>query len=313
MRETTIAGPAGALAVADFGGDGPDMLLVHGATRTLLDWLPMLERLHEVRCVAYDLRGHGRSEPPADGDYGFDAHLADLDAVTAAMGLRTPVIVGHSLGADIAVVHAAREPDCRAIVDIDGFGGSHPRQYPDFDPEEVTRRRRAQTEAVVAMMGDERVDAERAQAIIGTARRAAARIGVTAEFEERAARRALVPDGGDGFLRRPVPAAQQAIAGALEDWDAFASLSALSMPSLSIHGTGRPAELHAMPEDVRDFLVTVMDSIDADLQALPEHNPLAHVALVPEAGHMVHLEAAATVAGHVSGFVARLSTQRSIG
>ncbi len=29
------------------------------------------------------------------------------------------------------------------------------------------------------------------------------------------------------------------------------------------------------------------------------------MALVPEAGHMVHLEAAATVVGRVSGFVAR--------
>lgn len=306
MRETTIAGPAGALAVADFGGDGPDMLLVHGASRTLLDWLPILEHLPGVRCVAYDLRGHGQSEPPADEDYSFDAHLADLAAVAAAMGLRSPVIVGHSLGADIALVHAARDAGCRAIVDIDGFGGSHPRQYPSFDPDEVKRRRRAQTEAVVAMMGDERVDAERAQAIVDQVRGAAPRIGVTADFEERAARRALIADGDGGFLRRPVPAAQRAIAGALEDWDAFALLTTLTVPALAIHGTRRPPELQAMPEDVRAFLVAVMDSIDADLAALPQRNPRAAVALVPEAGHMVHLEATETVAGHVSAFLAGL-------
>jgi pimeloyl-ACP methyl ester carboxylesterase len=275
--------------VADFGGDGPDMLLAHGAGRTLLDWLPMLEHLQGVRCVAYDLRGHGRSEPPADEDYSFDAHLADLDAVVAAVGLTIPVVVGHSLGADIAIEHGASDPGCRGIVDIDGFGGSHPRQYPDFDPIEVKRRRRAQTEAVIAMMGDERVDAERAQAIVSQARAAAPRIGITADFEERAARRTLVPDGEDGFRRRPVPAAQRAIARALEDWDAFALLTTLTIPTLAIHGTRRPAELGALPADVRRFLTGLMDSIDADLAALPQRNPVARVALVPEAGHMLLL------------------------
>jgi pimeloyl-ACP methyl ester carboxylesterase len=298
------------LAVADFGGTGHDVLLVHGANRTLLDWLAMLEHLHGVRCVAYDVRGHGRSEPPANDDYGFDGHLADLEAVVAAMALDAPVIVGHSLGADIAVVHAARTPSCRGIVDIDGFGGAHPRQYPHYDATEVKTRRRAQTEAVIAMLGDERVSAERAEAIVEQARAAASRMGVSPELEEQAARRALVPDGDGGFQRRPVPAAQRAIAAALEDWDAFALLETLTVPALSIHGTRRPAELAALPDDVRGFLTTVMDSIDGDLEALPGRNPSARVALVPEAAHMVHLEAPRIVAGHVSGFIEQVSAKR---
>jgi pimeloyl-ACP methyl ester carboxylesterase len=61
------------------------MLLVHGANRTLQEWLPMLEHLRGVHCVAYDVRGHGHSTPPPDDDYGFDAHLADLAPVS---GLR---------------------------------------------------------------------------------------------------------------------------------------------------------------------------------------------------------------------------------
>jgi hypothetical protein len=50
------------------------------------------------------------------------------------------------------------------------------------------------------------------------------------------------------------------------------------VPALSIHGTRRPAELKAMPEDVRGFLTAVMNSIDADLQALTGRNPSARVA-----------------------------------
>jgi pimeloyl-ACP methyl ester carboxylesterase len=61
-----------------------------------------------------------------------------------------------------------------------------------------------------------------------------------------------------------------------------------------------------MPEDVRGFITAVMDSIDADLQALPGRNPSARVALVPEAAHMIHLEATAVVAGHIREFLAEL-------
>jgi pimeloyl-ACP methyl ester carboxylesterase len=82
--------------------------------------------------------------------------------------------------------------------------------------------------------------------------------------------------------------------------------AARTVPALAIHGTRRPAELQAMPKDVRDFLVAVMDSIDADLEALPERNAAANVVPIPEAGHMVHLEAAEAVAGHVSAFVTQL-------
>lgn len=306
MREESINGPAGVLAVADFAGAGPDMLLVHGAGRTLLDWLALLEHLDDAHCVAYDLRGHGLSTPPPDDDYGFDAHLADLDAILSATGLRQPVVVGHSLGADIAIEYAARNPSCRGIVDIDGFGGAHPRQYPDYDDAEVKTRRRAQTEAVIAMLGDERVSAEKGQAIVDNALTAAPSFGATRELEERAAWRALRPDGEGGFLRRPIPRAQRAIADALEDWDAFTLLARLTVPALSIHGTRRPPELGAMPEDVRGFITAVMDSIDADLQALPGRNPSARVALVPEAAHMIHLEATAVVAGHIREFLAEL-------
>jgi hypothetical protein len=78
----------------------------------------------------------------------------------------------------------------------------------------VKARGRAQTEAVIAMLGDERVSAQKAQTIVDNARAAAARIGVTPEPEEQAARRALLADGEGGFLRRPCPSAQQAIAAA---------------------------------------------------------------------------------------------------
>jgi pimeloyl-ACP methyl ester carboxylesterase len=306
--ETLVAGPAGQLAVADLGGSGPDLLLLHGANRTLCDWTPIVALLGDVHCVAYDLRGHGRSDPPADGDYSFDAHLADLDAVVHAVGLERPIIIGHSLGGDIALMHAAREPGCRGIVDIEGFGGAHSRQYPDYDPAEVRARRRAQAEAVIAMLGDERLTAEQAQTVVDRARAVAPLVNVSAEFEERAARRALVPDGSGGFLRRPSPAAQTAIAAPLEEWDPFELLGTTGVPTLAIHGTRRPAELAAMPDDVRGFIVAVMETIDADLRAADQRNPHVEVAVLSDAGHMVQLESPEAAARRIAAFVASVAS-----
>lgn len=118
-----VTGPPGDLAVADHGGDGPDVVLCHGANRTLLDWERLRPHLTGMRLVSYDLRGHGRSDPPADEDYGWAAHLADLDAVTEALALENPRVIGHSLGGMIALCHGQRRPDCPGVVDLDGLGG----------------------------------------------------------------------------------------------------------------------------------------------------------------------------------------------
>ena len=136
-----VTGPAGDIAVADHGGDGPDVVLCHGANRTLLDWEPLLPHLKGMRLVSYDLRGHGRSDLPADDDYSWSAHLADLDEVTDALALEDPRVIGHSLGGMIALCHGVRRPDCPGVVDLDGFGGGRPELYPGLDA--AGRRRTA--------------------------------------------------------------------------------------------------------------------------------------------------------------------------
>ena len=55
--------------------DGDTVVLAHGWTEQLTYWGPVIKRLraHGLRVVAYDLRGHGRSRPAADGDYALRA------------------------------------------------------------------------------------------------------------------------------------------------------------------------------------------------------------------------------------------------
>ncbi|MFF5983659.1 alpha/beta fold hydrolase [Streptomyces olindensis] len=103
------------------GGRGRPLVLCPGLTCTqadLSELIGLLRRDHDV--VAFDLRGHGSASPAER--YSFDAFLSDLAAVLAELDLPSvPVLVGYSLGADLAVHHAAEYPETIAgLVLIDG-------------------------------------------------------------------------------------------------------------------------------------------------------------------------------------------------
>jgi pimeloyl-ACP methyl ester carboxylesterase len=86
-----------------FGSDeAPTIVLAHGWTEALRLWIYQIAQLSgDFRIVAYDQRGHGRSEPARDGDYSLERFGDDVESVLAACvpsGERA-VFVGHSLGA----------------------------------------------------------------------------------------------------------------------------------------------------------------------------------------------------------------------
>jgi pimeloyl-ACP methyl ester carboxylesterase len=62
------------------------------------------------RCIAYDRRGHGRSDEPGTG-YDLDSLADDVEAVVEHLGLREFAVVGHSLGGAEAVRFIARHRD----------------------------------------------------------------------------------------------------------------------------------------------------------------------------------------------------------
>jgi pimeloyl-ACP methyl ester carboxylesterase len=59
------------------------------------------------RCVAYDRRGHGRSDWPWTG-YDYDTLSDDLDTLVNGLDLRDLVLVGHSAGAGEVVRYVSR-------------------------------------------------------------------------------------------------------------------------------------------------------------------------------------------------------------
>ena len=92
------------------------VVLLHGLTFDREMWGPLVQALDGRRAVALDLPGHGGSPRRNSYDLGEVADL--VHGAVAAAGLRPPVLVGHSIGAVLSTVYAARHP-ARAVLDID--------------------------------------------------------------------------------------------------------------------------------------------------------------------------------------------------
>lgn len=119
-------------------GSGPSIVLVHGWSDSALRWVPLAEDLsEEYEVIAYDTRGHGRSDAPETG-YDLDDRIGDLRAVVRESGLMDPVLVGHSMNAATVARTAARYPDLPRGVVLEDPDGLH--DVPDDDPDERVAR-----------------------------------------------------------------------------------------------------------------------------------------------------------------------------
>jgi lipase len=103
----------GALRVGEWGPDdpaAPTVIAVHGITASHLAWAVVAEAMPEVRLIAPDLRGRGRSAG-LPGPYGMTRHAADLQAVIRALALPRSLLIGHSMGAFVALVTTHLYPE----------------------------------------------------------------------------------------------------------------------------------------------------------------------------------------------------------
>jgi pimeloyl-ACP methyl ester carboxylesterase len=105
------------IAVLDWGGSGPLMLLHHANGFCKGIWGVVAEGLRDrFRVIAMDARGHGdSSHPDHAGAYSWDEIAEDLVAAAAALarthGSPIALGIGHSLGGTSMLGAAARRPD----------------------------------------------------------------------------------------------------------------------------------------------------------------------------------------------------------
>ena len=107
------------LHVEDSGGTGRPVVLIHGWPLSAEAWQAQVGPLGEAgyRVIAYDRRGFGRSEKPADG-FDYDTLAADLAGILEERDLRDVTLVGFSMGGGEVARHVANhgEERLRSVV-----------------------------------------------------------------------------------------------------------------------------------------------------------------------------------------------------
>lgn len=122
LRSVTLASGV-QLELAEQGPrDGPPVLLLHGSTDSWRSFEPLLPHLPpHWHVIVPSLRGHGGSDKRARS-YRVDDFAADIGALAGQLGLRPMLVVGHSMGAAIALHLARTQPQrLRALVAAAAF------------------------------------------------------------------------------------------------------------------------------------------------------------------------------------------------
>ena len=99
------------------GGEKPVLLLAHGFSDDGLCWTNLAKELDDdYDVIMADARGHGLSDPPSTSD-SADAQTEDLVGLIRALGLKKPILMGHSMGSSSVAWLAAKYPDIpRAVI-----------------------------------------------------------------------------------------------------------------------------------------------------------------------------------------------------
>ena len=139
-----ISAPDGVRIALFSSGDGPPLVLVHGATADHTTWRtsgPLLAQRHTIHAI--DRRGRGESgdggpDEPYTIEREFDDLAAVVDAVAAETGAAVDV-VGHSYGGRIALGAALRTVGLRRLVCYEGAPPAPGRGYQAADAGTVRR------------------------------------------------------------------------------------------------------------------------------------------------------------------------------
>jgi 3-oxoadipate enol-lactonase len=130
-------------------GTGPDVVFIHGEDHHLEMFQNQVAHFsNRYRCIAYDRRGHRKSQLTPFG-YSLYNQTLDLTGLLDHLRIQRPVLVAFGMGAPIATSFALANPGrVRGLVlaaryELDGYPmmevhrrGKHPTTFPKFHMQE---------------------------------------------------------------------------------------------------------------------------------------------------------------------------------
>lgn len=273
------------------------MVFLHGLTDLAWSLHPVAERFADrYHVLNLDLRGHGDSG--RGRAYTVSHFVADLRAVIDRLGLRAPVLFGHSMGSIVTSVFAGTWPDePAALIMVEGLGPP-----PRFGEGDVAGRR-VIARAVIEALNEDPTRPPMADLAVATQRLQRAHPGLD---DALAAELAAVgtrpgPDGGlvwkwDPFVREWTAvfdrqrfeecwtqiACPTLVLSGGQAWERWWRPTMAARPGPGFDGPMRPEEERRRLALFRDV----------------EHHVL-------EAGHMVHFDAPDAVVALTGSFLHR--------
>lgn len=106
-------------------GEGPVIVLIHGTAASLHTWdawAAVLQKTHRV--IRMDIPAFGLTGPHPTGDYSIDSYVSFLATFFEALSLKKVLLIGNSLGGNIAWQFTAKYPaqvDRLVLVDASGL------------------------------------------------------------------------------------------------------------------------------------------------------------------------------------------------
>ncbi|MEX1163041.1 MAG: alpha/beta hydrolase [Nitriliruptor sp.] len=115
-RTATIAGTP--IRWVESGEGTTPVVLIHGIPTGTDLWRHVTPLLDDVRVLAFEMVGYGRSIPAGEGrDISIAAQAGYLDAWLDHLGLDRAILVAHDLGGGVAQIAAVERPErCAGLV-----------------------------------------------------------------------------------------------------------------------------------------------------------------------------------------------------
>lgn len=94
-------------------GSGTIVVLLHGLGNNYKSWQYVTSEVNydECRIIALDLLGFGTAEKPKNADYSLDDHAKAVIATLDSLKIKKCIIMGHSMGCNIAIQVAQKKPN----------------------------------------------------------------------------------------------------------------------------------------------------------------------------------------------------------